>query len=104
MKEILVYKDYLPEGLTFEKLAMLANQNGKELTLENLKQIISEEALNMSEEDLEKFFKDHNIENIPLNLLNKNVGNRNFAYAEDLEKPEHLNQDFPEVEDEEEDD
>ena len=102
MKEFLKYEDYLPDGLTFEKLLALVNEKPKELTLENLKKIISEKALNMSEEDLFKFLKDNGIEDVPLNLLANNTLNRNFAYAEELEKPEYLNQDFPEVEQEEE--
>ena len=102
MKEILKYEDYLPDGLTFEKLLAIVNEKPEELTLENLKKVVSEKALNMSEEDLLKFLKDNGIENVPLNLLTNNTLTRNFAYVEGLEKPEYLNQDFPEVKEEEE--
>ena len=52
-KVFIEYKDYLPEGWTFEKLEQLIEAKKlKPLTKEALSEIVSEECLNMTEDEL----------------------------------------------------
>ena len=99
-KIFIEYKDYLPEGWTFERLEQLLESKAVPLTKEALAQIISEEALNMTEDDLIEYLKSKADQ---IDLLPKtNLGpvHPHMAYAESLEKDDELNQEFPEVKDE----
>lgn len=92
-------KDYLPDGWTFEKLEQLIEAKKlKLLTKEALSEIVSEECLNMTEDELLKYLAKYEKEKqiIPPHM---NAYQPRMAYAENLEKDDELNQDFPDSED-----
>ena len=96
-KLFIVNEDYLPDGWTFERLEKLLESKPVKLTKEALAEIVTPECLNMSEEELIKYINEH--ENIiPAHRLT--APQPRMVYAENLEKDDELNQEFPEVKDE----
>ena len=101
-KIFIEYKDYLPEGMTWEDLyALVEGKVGKpvKLTRESLAKIVDPKFLDMTEDELLDYIK----QNMPQETLPKyNFGQNQprLAYAEDLDKNDELNQDFPEIKDE----
>lgn len=99
-KFVLVHTDSLPDGLTWEKLEQLAEaRKVKHFTRETLAEIVDPKFLDMTEDDFIEYLK----QNIPHEELPKyNLGQNQprLAYAEDLEKNDELNQDFPEIKEE----
>ena len=92
-------KDYLPDGWTFEKIEkLLEAKKLKPLTKETLAEVVSEECLNMTEEDLMAYLAKYEDQK-PLVPPHMSAYNPRMAYAEDLDKNDELNQDFPEPED-----
>ena len=92
-------RDYLQKGWTFEKIKKLLENKAVPLTKEALAEIVSEEALNITEDDLIDYltFKSDNVSLLP--KINFRPSQYRMTYAEDLEKNDELNQDFPEPED-----
>lgn len=95
-------KDYLPDGMTWEKLYELAEKkSGKpvKLTEESLAEIVDPKFLDMTEDDLLDYISKHMDQSV---LPTHNLGptQPRLAYAENLEENDELNQDFPEVKDE----
>jgi len=98
-KIFIEHKDYLPDGWTFEKIEkLLEAKQLKPLTKEALSEIVSEECLNMTEDELmeylAKYEKDKQI--IPPHMATYQP---QMSYAEGLDENDELNQDFPEPED-----
>ena len=92
-------KDYLPDGWTFEKIEkLLEARKAKPLTKESLAEIISEECLSMTEDELMEYLAKHEKDKqiIPPHMA---AYSPRMAYAEDLDKNDELNQDFPEIND-----
>ncbi|MBP5693854.1 MAG: hypothetical protein J6X03_00115 [Bacilli bacterium] len=92
------HSDYLPNGWTFEKLqAAVEKKLSKKaipFTKESLAEIINPEFLNMTEDELIEYLAAHMENTLPTHALGSQP---RFAYAEDLDKDDELNQDFPEA-------
>jgi len=103
MKMFIEHKDYLPEGWTFDRIieAIEAKQ-AKPFTREALAEIVSEEALNLTEDDLiEYLVKHYQEEEEPVPpFLTSLMPQQRFAYAENLDKDDELNQEFPDPKEE----
>ena len=99
-KFFVVYKDYLPEGITWEMLEKADEEKPVPLTRENLAKIVDPKYLDMTEEDFEKFIKEHEAKKSALPTTNFKAPQQRMAYAENLDENNELNQEFPEVKDE----
>jgi len=99
-KFFIIYKDYLPEGLTWEKLEQLAEaKKAKPLTKETLAEIVDPKFLDITEDDFIEYLKQIFPEDgLPKHYFGQSQPH--LAYAEDLDKNDELNQDFPEIKDE----
>ena len=88
-----VYKDYLPKGVSFPE----ANkQEALPLTRENLAQIIAPAYLDMTEDELIDYIQAGEKEDTPDLPVHQMSSQPRLAYAEGLDKDDELNQDFPE--------
>ena len=100
-KMFIEHKDYLPEGWTFERINEILDKKGLALTRENLAKIVSEEALNMTEDALIRYLANEpNFKNAPVHIP-QTMGQPRMAYGESLDKGDELNQDFPDVSEDE---
>ena len=96
----ITYEDYLPNGTSWEALDKALVNKPVEFTRENLAKIIDPKFLDLSEEEFEDFVKKHeNIKSLFSTTHFNAPQHRLSSYAEDLDKNDELNQEFPAPED-----